>query len=64
MEKKINERINKIELRLTAIEEILNLNTKTWKERGNACPIHDLYTYWCKDCNYNKIINAKTTHKD
>ncbi len=45
-----------LEKRINAIEEILKLDQKTWKEKGWACEDHTVFTSWCKSCIYNKII--------
>lgn len=49
--------IENILLRLEAIEEILNLNKKTWKELGMSCPDHYVFTLWCKNCIYQRMVN-------
>lgn len=54
-----DEKLINLTKRIEAIEEVLNLNKKTWKELNWSCPGHPIPISWCKDCIYNNIVKGK-----
>lgn len=48
--------IDDLKLRIQAIEEILKLDQKTWKELGWYCENHPIYTSYCRKCIYNSMF--------